>query len=407
MLFIQSVQRMQSVPSVPSVQRMQSVPCIPFIPHIQCIAITLLLCACASPAAETAAVKNPPSPAAVADPPTPSTAIAPANTIVRASTAWDEGGAPGLRIRTEHYNLYLALKDPIFRGWMPTYIKACNRAYATVLGALPMPKDALDLYIFASREPWEAWTRKTLGKGAGVYLNLGRGGFTSDGVSVLYDIGRSDTLTIAAHEGWHQFSQSSLKQPLPIWMEEGLACWMEGTRITKDGEPTAFRPWRNFERWNELRGAVQDDRVLTLGELLETSPQQCLEKNKETLLSYYAQCWALIHFLNEGEGGKYQKGMKQLLQDAAEGKLAAKLLSSRAIPNPTLRQRAARSRVGNFVALEYFNADFAAFESEYNRFLGLITKRGAGDRIYRGENPLLEKAPTAATKPPASKPQSK
>jgi hypothetical protein len=266
-----------------------------------------------------------------------------------------------------------------------------------------MPSEPLDLYIFASREPWEAWTRKTLGKEAGVYLSLGRGGFTSDGVSVLYDIGRVDTLTIAAHEGWHQFSQLSLKHPLPTWMEEGLACWMEGTRMARDGTPTAFRPWRNFERWNELRNAVRENRLIPLGELLGNSPQQCLEKGKDRLLTYYAECWALIHFLNEGEGGKYHDKLLQLMQDAAQGRIAGRLIGSRAIANPVQRQQAVKTRVGNAVVLEYFNPDFAAFEDEYQRFIEAVAKRGAGDRIFRGESPLTEMSPVPAApaKPPA------
>ena len=321
---------------------------------------------------------------------------------VRSTTPWDEGGGPGVRVRTEHYNLHLAVKEPAFRSSLPAYMEACNNAYATALGPLPMPEAPLDLYIFASREPWEAWTRKTLGRDAGVYLALGRGGFTSDGVSVLYDIGRVDTLTIAAHEGWHQFSQLSLKHPLPTWMEEGLACWMEGTRQARDGSPTAFRPWRNFERWNELRNAVREKRLIPLGELLGSSPQQCLEKGKDRLLTYYAECWALIHFLNEGEGGKYHDKLLQLMQDAAQGRIAGRLIASRAIANPVQRQQAVKTRVGNAVVLEYFNPDFAAFEQEYDRFLEAVAKRGAGDRIFRGESPLTEMSPAPAA--PATPP---
>jgi len=134
-------------------------------------------------------------------------AVAPLSSVVRSSSPWDEGGGPGERVRTEHYNLHLALKDPVFRGQLPAYLEACLVAYGSAITPIPMPADPMDFYIFASRQPWEAWTRRTLGDEAGLYLGLGRGGFTTDGTSVLYDLGRVDTLTIAAHEGWHQFSQ--------------------------------------------------------------------------------------------------------------------------------------------------------------------------------------------------------
>ncbi len=348
-----------------------------------------------------------PSPAAVADPPRVPATAPPSPGVVRSSTVWSDGGIAGVRVRTEHYNLHLALKDPTFRDMLPAYMEACHFAYATVLGELPIPNDQLELYIFSSRSPWEEWTKNTLGKDADIYLGLGRGGFTADGVSVLYDLGRVDTLTIAAHEGWHQFSQKSLKHPLPTYLEEGLACWMEGTRLSRDGVPMAFKPWKNFERWTELRNAFRDENLISLGELLETSPQLCLQKGKNSLLTYYAQCWALIHFLHDGEQGKYRPSLLRLMKDAAEGKLAAKLAGSRAIANPILRKKAVQSRTGNGVMLEYFNPDFSALKGEYDRFVVEVCKRGAGDRIFRGESPLTAAAADSkplVTQPPAAQP---
>jgi hypothetical protein len=347
----------------------------------------------------------PPAKSASADVPRPAAVsgtspVAPLANVVRSSTPWDEGGGPGERVRTNHYNLHLAVKDPVFRGQLPAYMEACLAAYASALAPLPLPGDPMDFYIFASRQPWERWTRRTLGEDAEIYLGLGRGGFTTDGTSVLYDLGRVDTLTIAAHEGWHQFSQRTLRTPLPTWMEEGLSCWMEGTRLTREGTPSAFRPWRNFERWNELRTAVREDRLIPLGELLESSPQQCLERGTDDLLTYYAQTWALVHFLHEGAQGRYRDALRQLIGDAASGALAGRLAASTAIPDPAARRRASRSRLGRLVILEYFDRDFEAFSAAYEAFLVDITRRGAGDRIYRGENPLTAPAAAAPGTPP-------
>lgn len=323
-----------------------------------------------------------------------------AGPVVWSVTSWDDGGGPGERVRTEHYNLHLALKDPVFQSWMPRYMEACFTAYATQLGPLPRPQEPLDLFIFATRSAWETWTRRTLGRDADLYLGLGRGGFTTDGTSILFDIGRVDTLTIAAHEGWHQFSQRSLRQPLPTWLEEGLACWMEGTRLTRDGVPTAFRPWRNFERWNELRNASRAGRLMPLSELLETSPQICLERSKDDLLTYYAQCWALIHFLNEGEGGRHAASLRQVLADAAAGTLGARLSSSERIRDPALRRRSLQNRLGSAILLEYFTADLPGLAAAYEAFVEQVCRRGAGDRIYRGESPLIEPAKAPDTPRP-------
>jgi hypothetical protein len=313
---------------------------------------------------------------------------------------WDEGGGPGVLVRTDRYNLRLAVKDPVFRDRLPAYMEACSDAYAKALGPLPVPEQPMDLYVFASRGPWEAWTRRALGREAELYLGLGRGGFTTDGTSVLYDIGRSDTLTIMAHEGWHQFSQRSLRDALPTWLEEGLACWMEGTRMNRDGQPTAFRPWRNFERWNEARNAVAGERTFTLEELLETSPQKCLERGKDDLLTYYAQVWALVHFLNEFEGGRHRDALRAIVSDAAHGRLVERVAALRADIDPAAARRAARGRAGTVVLRAYVDESIDRLAVQYDGFLRDITRRGAGDRIFRGESPLQGSASAApATQP--------
>ena len=353
--------------------------------------------------ASTPTAKDPPRPAAVAEP-APSGVVA-LPSLVRSVAPWDEGGCPGVCVCTERYCLRLAMKDTTFRERLPAYMEACSDAYAKAIVPLPVPTERMDIYVFASRDPWEAWTRRTLGRDADLYLGLGRGGFTSDGTSVLYDIGRVDTLTILAHEGWHQFSQKSLKDALPTWLEEGLACWMEGTRMNRDGQPTAFRPWRNFERWNEARNAVGNDATMTLEALLETSPQKCLERGKNDLLTYYAQAWALVHFLNEGDGGRHREGLRRMLRDAAAGTMQARLEQAAASLDAAARKRAARSRNGALAFRAYFGDDLAGISESYADFLEAITRRGAGDRIWRGENPLTEPAPAvpASPPPPASK----
>ena len=338
---------------------------------------------------------EPPRPAAVSGPSSMTSVPAPAvASPIRSVSEWDEGGGPGVLVRTDRYNLRLAVKDPVFRDRLPAYMEACSDAYAHALGTLPVPGEPMDLYVFASRGPWEAWTRRTLGSDAELYLGLGRGGFTTDGTSVLYDIGRVDTLTILAHEGWHQFSQKALKDPLPTWLEEGLACWMEGTRMNRDGEPTPFRPWRNFERWNEARGAVTAERTLSLQELLETSPQRCLEEGKDELLTYYAQVWALVHFLHDAEGGRYRAGLQSMLRDAAEGRFVERLAKSRFAGEAAVARRASRSRTGALALREYVSPDVDLLSVQYDQFLRDVTRRGAGDRIFRGESPLA--APTTA-----------
>ena len=326
------------------------------------------------------------------------TAIADSMTSHVLVGSWPEGGGNGIIMRTPHYLLRLSLREEPFRDRIPDFMEACFTAYASALGPITNPDEPLEMYVFGERSLWEKWTRKKLGRDAEIYIGLGKGGYTTDSVSVLYDIGRFDTQTIAAHEGWHQFSQQTLQHPLPTWMEEGIACYMEGTRLSRDGGPSTFRPWRNFERWSELREAARAEDLIPVSELLDGTPQEFLQNGKNSLLTYYAQVWALVHFLREGENGKYRDQFSQLIQDSITGKLAGRLALSKAIVGKTMRHRAVELRTGNAVILEYFNADFPRFVEEFSNFVQAITSRGAGDKIYRGEFPL-KPAPIATPVP--------
>ena len=328
------------------------------------------------------------------------TAIADSKPTTFIEGPWKDGGDNGVVVRTPHYVLRLSLREEPFRDRMPDFMETCFTAYASALGTIPAPVEPLEMYVFGERGLWEKWTRKKLGRDAEIYIGLGKGGYTTDSVSVLYDIGRFDTQTIAAHEGWHQFSQQALQHPLPTWLEEGIACYMEGTRLSRDGGPSTFRPWRNFERWSQLREALRSDDLIPLGELLDGTPQEFLKDGKDSLLTYYSQVWALVQFLRDGENGKYRENFSQLIQDASTGKLAGRLASSKAIVGKVGRHRAVELRTGNAVILEYFNSDFANFVDEFNNFVVAITTRGAGDRIFRGEFPLKPAAVVA----PVAKP---
>src|SRR6185503_10436721 len=92
-----------------------------------------------------------------------------------------------------------------------------------------------------------------------------------------------DTLAIAAHEGWHQYTQETFKHQLPIWLEEGIATYMEGYRSSRDAEPE-FLPWANFERRDALRDAVRSKKLIGMDELLTRSPQSFLSHSKDSLL---------------------------------------------------------------------------------------------------------------------------
>ncbi len=295
--------------------------------------------------------------------------------------AWSYAGFDGEAIFTENYEIYTTARREDFVDQLPVFFEAALDHYTSFFGELPRPNQPLETYLFQDRRQWQVKTQEVLPNQANIFNTLGRGGFATRGVAVLYYIdhprSRSsrDTYAIAAHEGWHQYTQSTFRQSLPIWLEEGIATYMEGFRLRPDGS-VQFRPWANNERRMALYEAVRTDRLIPLAELLHRSPQDFLERGKNRLLIYYAQVWALSRFMMEYGEGRYQEPLREVLQDAAHGRLGQRLRNSTVISGGNRRGAATLMRSGPWVLLEYFNRDLEAFEDAYFSYIRTITSRG-------------------------------
>jgi len=300
---------------------------------------------------------------------------------------WRFGDAQGLLISTPHYRVFTTVTQPSFVDRLPGFYENVLELYTSALADLPKPDELLTSYLFYNRRQWMAKTQEILPEQADMFSNLGRGGFTTRGTSVLYYIDRwgppRDTFAIAAHEGWHQYTQQTFRHQLPIWLEEGIATYMEGYRITRQGD-FQWQPWANFERWETLDEAVRGNDLIDLSELLTRTPQSFLNDSKDSLLVYYAQVWALTRFLAEGEDGRYRSDLEQVLLDTANGKLIGRMMASSSNRGGGSRRGVGMiNRVGPAVVREYFNADLVEFESQYLRFVNEIiaqrpTSRGPG-----------------------------
>ncbi len=319
-----------------------------------------------------------PSPGVVSTPPL----------LVLGEDLWMFDTTPGRLVRTPSYALHTTLPKGPLADRMPGFLERALFHYTSEIADLPRPRAPLETYLFATRPQWNRLTQKLLGEDAGPFLRIDRGGFSHRGRGVYYDLGPiNDTLTIAAHEGWHQYIQTTFRDPLPIWLDEGVATYMEGFRPSPD-DPTLpiFMPWANLERYETLRYAVGRRRAMPLEELLRTSPQALLERDDWAPLRYYAQIWALIHFLREGEGGIYEKSLAAMLTDAAMGR-AGSVIEERMGRTAAVAYRTRRDGLVLFTA--YVNSDIALVDRQFKNFLELLSQRGVRTKISQGLSPIL------------------
>lgn len=302
---------------------------------------------------------------------------------VESREPWTFGGAKGETIRTRHYRIFTTETDKNLTGRLPRFLEMALDHYRSALGPLPGPPMRLDTFLMDNRQQWSRLTLQLMGEEGRSLMSVGRGGFATGGRAVLYDIGLFDTLSIAAHEGWHQYTQRTFREPLPVWLEEGIATFMEGHRWA--GDSAVFMPWANVERFDHLRGALAKKEGSTLEELVGSRPQDLLGRPGDPILMFYAQGWALMHFLAEGEGGRLREGFRRLISDAAEGRLAA-----------TLRQRLGdremvetmRWRVGDGVIRAYIEEDPGRLEGAFARFQEGIIRPGGRDAVVEGRSPI-------------------
>ncbi len=299
--------------------------------------------------------------------------------------SWEFAGASGRITRTANYRIHTTTESTEMLLRFPVFVEVALEHYRTAIVELPAPDRRLDTFVFADRQQWIAFTEQLMGSRASQYSQIRRGGYSTGGRAVFWDIGLFDTMAIAAHEGWHQYTQKTFVDSLPVWLEEGLGTYMEGHRWR--GRTPEFMPWSNPERFDQLRRAYYRDQLIPLSELLESRPEQMLGGRNTDVLNYYAQVWALVHFLNEGEQGKYQGRLETMLLDASKGQIRQRVSASlRKREQTGARQVIAAGNAALFHV--YFNDDLDAAQREYRAFIGQIVSSGSRQLMLQGRSPI-------------------
>ena len=280
---------------------------------------------------------------------------------------WSFLGIPGKQIRTRHWDLRTTLRSERLRGILPGFYEKALERYQHVFGTeLPPPAYSLETYLFGDRRQWKNKTRMILPDKATSFEGLGRGGFTTNGIAVLYDIDgygwHRDTLALGSHEGWHQYVQTTFKDQLPVWLDEGVATTMEGFSWRRGLQ---FRTDANRERWSRLRTCILENRMIPLDLLLSMHPERFLDGHKQTLLDYYAQIWAFARYLEEAEDGRYRDRVGNVLLLASSGDLYRQLLRSDQLTDERRAQVEEDSEAGLAVLEVFIEGDVSALQERY------------------------------------------
>jgi len=112
---------------------------------------------------------------------------------------------------------------------------------------------------------------------------------------------KGQTWHIVQHEGFHQFAHFVIRGELPTWLNEGIAEYFGESIFTGDGFVSGvIPPWRLKRVQEDIKGG----RLKSIKEMMFTSQA---EWNGRLAIENYDQAWSMVHFLAQGEGGRYQE----------------------------------------------------------------------------------------------------
>jgi len=287
---------------------------------------------------------------------------------LKAAEQWQNEYAPGLKLVTQHYEIYTTLLEPLMLRELPGFLESAYRGYNT---QLPRPIETnvpFTVYLFAERPQWEAFTQNFTGPNASIYCKIKAGAYYLKGACVAYNIGRERTFSAIGHEGWHQFNSRHFKYRLPSWLDEGVAMLFEVSRYERG--MFYFEPGRNFGRLGALKKTLAGNRMIPLRQLVALNPGQVLATNESDVVSaFYSQSYALVRFLREDSYGKRRANYHEMLLGGLHGnwplsEQGRKIASNRNIPMGVRFN----SIIGPKLFEYYISDDFELIEQQYEGF---------------------------------------
>ena len=284
--------------------------------------------------------------------------------------AW-EGAGGGRVLQTQDYRIFTTIQGGNLIATMPGFMEACRRNYLRILRLPDRPAQGpMTIYLLDNRQEWASLTRSLLGDQAGKFLSIEQGGYCYRDLCVFWRIGGTATLSVAAHEGLHQYIHSRLADQLPMWLEEGLCTQAEGYDLR--GRTVAFSTDFNIARRGDVENALTARFWIPVDKLLPMDAGDAVGAHTERATAYYGQLWALVKFIRSDPATS--AGLDRLIADAEAGRLHQAV----GVPPEALAELRLRGRIYNQTVSEplfrkYISDDLPAFEKRYKEFCMRLT----------------------------------
>ena len=176
-----------------------------------------------------------------------------------------------------------------------TELEKIRSVYQSVVGPELEPGDPILVFASADAEGFEAllpakWREKGRTRWAGLFLEA-PSGYT---LLLRLDLRGDLRFRTVYHEYFHYLTRRNIG-PLPPWLNEGLADYWATIDI-RDEEILVGRPDYDYLALLKRKGQLPLETLFAAG---NDSPHY---RREETMTLFYAQSWALTHFLQSDEG---------------------------------------------------------------------------------------------------------
>lgn len=229
---------------------------------------------------------------------------------------WDRQNPDSRCIATPHYQVFTDITDSPSQQQIAQLMEGAYTQYLAYLPSPPAGQLPMRCFVFSRRTEWATFTKEHAGKDATVYLQINRGAYTIDDWFVAFWIGDSSTISVMAHEGWHQFVARNFHGRLPPTIEEGMACTFEN--IHWSGPLPRWNRLESPGRTASLSAAIYENRLWPLSQLLRMHAGDVISLPRQSIDTYYAQAWALALYLSDPDS-PYSQQFQTYLSDIASG----------------------------------------------------------------------------------------
>jgi tetratricopeptide (TPR) repeat protein len=170
----------------------------------------------------------------------------------------------------------------------------------------------LSLLLFKDQQSFDPFKPRYRGKTVKQIAGYFQSGDDVNYIALTKELGATDPFQVIFHEFKHFVVHNNISNA-PPWLDEGLAEF-----------------YSTFEPLSELKVRIgiplawhvrtlRDRDILPLKTLLTVDRKSPYYNERDKVGIFYAQSWALVHFLMLGEGGKHQGQLTRFIQQMNSG----------------------------------------------------------------------------------------